>query len=97
LPSGIYGRTNQSTLPHSSIRARPAYEEIGDPRLMVSFERNMAESMRATGHLQRALVLNRSALDFALLLDDYEGRRKATNNLALCQIEAARYSKGIAR
>jgi tetratricopeptide (TPR) repeat protein len=75
-------------------RARPAYEEIGDPRLMVSFERNMAESMRATGHLQRALVLNRSALDFALLLDDYEGRRKATNNLALCQIESGQILEG---
>ncbi len=68
-------------------RARPAYEEIGDPRLMVSFERNMAESMRATGHLDKALSLNRRALDYALMLNDYEGRRKATNNLALCQVE----------
>jgi tetratricopeptide (TPR) repeat protein len=75
-------------------RARPAYQEIGDPRLMVSFERNMAESMRATGHLQKALVLNRSALNSALLLDDYEGRRKATNNLALCQIESGKILEG---
>jgi tetratricopeptide (TPR) repeat protein len=75
-------------------RTRPAYEEIGDPRLMVSFERNMAESMHATGHLQRALDLNRRALDFALMLDDYEGRRKATNNLALCQIESGKILEG---
>lgn len=83
-----YLRANKPQLAVKLLnRVRPTYDEIGDPRLMVSFERNMAESMRATGHLDRALELNHRALDYALMLDDYEGRRKAINNLALCQIE----------
>jgi len=67
--------------------ARSAFAEIGDPRLMVSFERNFAESIRATGLIDKALTLNRRALNYAILLDDYEGRRKATNNLALCEVQ----------
>jgi tetratricopeptide (TPR) repeat protein len=83
-----YLRANKPRLAIKLLnRARPTYEEVGDPRLMISFERNMAESMRATGHLDKALSLNQRALAYALMLDDYEGRRKATNNLALCQVE----------
>jgi tetratricopeptide (TPR) repeat protein len=67
--------------------AEPVYLELGDPRLLLSWQRNFAESLRMQGNVQTALRLNQEAFENAELLDDYESRRKLANNLALCRMQ----------
>jgi tetratricopeptide (TPR) repeat protein len=64
--------------------ADAVFGEVGDPRLLVSCHRNLAETIRMAGKVTEALKLNQEVLESARLLEDYEAKRKTINNLAIC-------------
>ena len=80
-----YIRGNQREKAAQLLREADAvFGEVGDPRLLVSCHRNLAETVRMAGNVTEALKLNREVLESARLLEDYEAKRKTINNLAIC-------------